>query len=78
MTLPTSTTNITGLRATSRGSSLRNELAIAGQISPFIEASLRIVTRSCCTGASCGSSGTAGSCGSSAIDHPKSLPAYMR
>ena len=30
ITLPTSTTNITGLRATSRGSSLPNELRIAG------------------------------------------------
>ena len=60
MTLPTSTTNITGLRATSRGSSLRNELAIAGQIRSLIEASLRMVTRSCGPSRSLRSSGTAG------------------
>ena len=40
ITLPTSTTNITGLRAMSRGSSLAKELPIAGQIRPRIEACL--------------------------------------
>ena len=42
MTLPTSTTNITGLRATSRGSSLTKELRTAGQISCRMEAALRL------------------------------------
>ena len=48
MTLPTSTTNITGLRATSRGSSLTKELPIAGQISSRIEAWLFLAV--CCWG----------------------------
>ncbi len=43
ITLPTSTTNITGLCATSRGSSLANELPIAGQISCRMEALGRVV-----------------------------------
>ncbi len=41
MTLPTSTTNMTGFRATSRGSSLANELRTAGQIRPRREAPRR-------------------------------------
>ena len=38
MTLPISTTNITGLRATSRGSSLASELRTAGPMRSFMEA----------------------------------------
>ena len=38
MTLPTSTTNITGLRATSRGSSLTNERTTAGHIRSRMDA----------------------------------------
>ena len=38
MTLPTSTTNITGLRATSRGSSLTSELRMAGPMRSLMEA----------------------------------------
>ena len=38
MTLPISTTNITGLRATSRGSSLTSELRTAGPMRSFMEA----------------------------------------
>src|SRR5674476_1617848 len=47
MTLPASTTNITGLRATSRGSSLTNDWPTAGQIKPRIEAALRVCSCAC-------------------------------
>ena len=40
-TLPTSTTNMTGLRATSRGSSLASELRTAGPTRSFMEAPAR-------------------------------------
>ena len=43
ITLPTSTTNMTGLWATSRGSSFRNERPMAGQMSSRIETWRRLL-----------------------------------
>ncbi len=71
MTLPTSTTNITGLRATSRGSSLANELPIAGQMSWRMEAALRL--------APCCASGLFGLSRSwRHVSHEKRWPAFIR